>query len=72
MIPYFNYFNINIFILFSNKGICAAAMWLGVSSAISVFPQFNYISASMLEEEFKNMRNSKGEIIKEFAYNKGL
>jgi hypothetical protein len=47
-------------------------MWIGVSSAISVFPQFNYIPASLLEEEFKNMRNSRGELIKEFAYNKGL
>eukprot|EP00349_Pseudokeronopsis_sp_Brazil_P003285 CAMPEP_0202964776 /NCGR_PEP_ID=MMETSP1396-20130829/8873_1 /ASSEMBLY_ACC=CAM_ASM_000872 /TAXON_ID= /ORGANISM="Pseudokeronopsis sp., Strain Brazil" /LENGTH=187 /DNA_ID=CAMNT_0049687149 /DNA_START=500 /DNA_END=1063 /DNA_ORIENTATION=- len=48
------------------------ALWLAPPLACSIFPQFAEVKSSDLEEEFRGKRNSKGEIVEKYIFNKGL
>jgi hypothetical protein len=48
------------------------ALYLALPVSVSLFPQRGEIQASEIEPEFREMRNSKGQIITKYYYNKGL
>lgn len=48
------------------------ALCLALPVSVSLFPQQGVASAIDLEEEFRGKRNSKGEIVEKYYYNKGL
>ncbi len=45
---------------------------LGLPAMIALFPQIGTIESSDLEEKFQNLRDSRGNPVKVFRYNKGL
>ncbi len=47
-------------------------LYIGLPLAIGAFEQFGTIKADDLEKEFQDLTNSKGQLISEFKYNKGL
>ena len=47
-------------------------LYFAVPFAIGAYPQLGKVSVQEIEEEFKNLTNSKGDPIKEFIFNKGL
>lgn len=53
-------------------GVMAVCLFSGVPPALAAFPQIDHIQASKLEPEFQGLQNSKGQIITQFSFNKGL
>lgn len=47
-------------------------LYFAVPFAIGAYPQLGKVSVDEVEEEFKHLKNSKGDPIKEFIFNKGL
>jgi hypothetical protein len=47
-------------------------LYFAVPFAIGAYPQMGKISVNEVEEEFRNLTNSRGDPIKEFIFNKGL
>ncbi len=47
-------------------------LYFAVPFAIGAYPQLGKVSVSEIEDEFKDLKNSKGDPIKEFIFNKGL
>ena len=47
-------------------------LFCAVPFAIGIYPQTGKILNNEIEEEFRQLKNSKGEHIKEFIFNKGL
>ena len=47
-------------------------LYFAVPFAIGAYPQLGKVSVQEIEEDFKNLTNSKGDPIKEFIFNKGL
>ena len=45
---------------------------LGLPAAIALFPQIGTVEASSLEEKFQNLKDSRGNPVTVFKYNKGL
>eukprot|EP00823_Brevimastigomonas_motovehiculus_P009894 TRINITY_DN974_c0_g1_i1.p1 TRINITY_DN974_c0_g1~~TRINITY_DN974_c0_g1_i1.p1 ORF type:complete len:330 (-),score=74.37 TRINITY_DN974_c0_g1_i1:274-1263(-) len=58
--------------LLTEVGVVTAALWMGVPPALAAFPQRDSIESSRLEPQFRNLKNSKGQAITKFFYNKGL
>jgi hypothetical protein len=52
--------------------VISFALWTALPLSVSLFPQRGEIAASQLEEEFRGRRNSKGQIVEKYFYNKGL
>ena len=53
-------------------GVIAFALWVALPLSVSLFPQRGEIIANELEQEFRGLRNSKGQIVEKYYYNKGL
>ena len=47
-------------------------LYFAVPFAIGAYPQLGKVSVDEVEDEFKHFKNSKGDPIKEFIFNKGL
>ena len=47
-------------------------LYLAVPLAIGMYPQTAKIKSSILEEEFRELTNPRGERIHTFVFNKGL
>ncbi len=47
-------------------------LYCAVPFAIGAYPQHGSLTRDEIEAEFREMRDSKGELIKEFLFNKGL
>eukprot|EP00474_Spongospora_subterranea_P010205 CRZ10663.1 hypothetical protein [Spongospora subterranea] len=58
--------------LIVETGVVTACLAMAVPLAIGIFPQTGIISVQDLEEEFQNVRDSKGDRVSVFTYNKGL
>eukprot|EP00055_Hartaetosiga_balthica_P006474 m.20293 g.20293 ORF g.20293 m.20293 type:complete len:329 (+) comp5235_c0_seq1:165-1151(+) len=54
------------------SAVCVIAFVFGLPFAISMFPQVGTINASEMEPEFQNLKDSKGNPINAFFFNKGL
>ena len=52
--------------------VVAACIAIGLPLAIAVFPQETQISTAALEEEFQNLKDSKGQPVEYVLCNKGL
>lgn len=52
--------------------VIAFALWIAMPLSVSLFPQKGDIKADLLEEEFRNKTNSKGQVVQRYYYNKGL
>ncbi len=52
--------------------VIAVGLTLAPPLSVALFPQKGSISANEIEAEFKEMRNSRGEIVHTYFYNKGL
>jgi len=52
--------------------VIAFALWIALPISVSLFPQRGSVKANEIEEEFKELRNSKGRQVDTFYYNKGL
>lgn len=50
----------------------ALELYFAVPLGIALYPREGKIQADQLEEEFRNIKNSRGEVIREFVFNKGL
>lgn len=55
-----------------NLAISAFSLYIGLSGAIAIFPQFGYIKAEELESDFHNVLDRNGNRIEKFIFNKGL
>eukprot|EP01134_Creolimax_fragrantissima_P003085 CFRG3085T1 len=53
-------------------GVIGVCLFLGVVPALAAFPQIESLHAEDMETEFRDMKNSKGEIVETFKFNKGL
>ena len=49
-----------------------ASIFAALPAGIAVFPQEMKIATSVLEEEFKNVKDGKGEVVEYVLCNKGL
>ena len=47
-------------------------LYFAVPFAIGAYPQLGKVSVDEVEDEFKQLKNSKSDPIKEFIFNKGL
>jgi len=47
-------------------------LYFAVPLGIAIYPRMGTIEADKLEEEFQGLKNKKGEVIREFIFNKGL
>ena len=52
--------------------VISLALWVALPLSVSLFPPRGEIEASEIESEFREMRNSKGELVTRYYYNKGL
>ncbi|RHY55809.1 hypothetical protein DYB38_010975 [Aphanomyces astaci] len=52
--------------------IVTLCIWGAFPAAIALFPQYGSIPASQVEPQFQHLKNSKGQPITEFTYNKGI
>ncbi len=52
--------------------VISGALYLALPLSVSLFPPRGEINASEMEEEFREKRNSKGQVIQKYYYNKGL
>jgi len=52
--------------------LIAGELYLAVPIGIAMFPQKGTIRAEDLEEEFQQLKNKNGQLIREFHFNKGL
>ncbi|KAG9410208.1 Sideroflexin-5 [Aphanomyces cochlioides] len=58
--------------VFTEISVVTLCIWGAFPAAIALFPQYGTIPASEVEPQFQNLKNSKGEPITEFTYNKGI
>ena len=55
------------------EAVCITGeLYLAVPVGIAMFPQRGYIEASKLEPEFQTIKDSNGQTLRVFEYNKGL
>jgi hypothetical protein len=52
--------------------VIAFALWIALPISVSLFPQRGSLKASEIEQEFREMKNSKGKHVEVYYYNKGL
>jgi hypothetical protein len=52
--------------------VIALSLYVALPLSVSLFPQRGEIDANEIEPEFREMRNSKGQLITRYYYNKGL
>lgn len=52
--------------------VISASLYVALPLSVSLFPQRGEIEANDIEPEFRGMRNSKGQIVTKYYYNKGL
>lgn len=52
--------------------VISFALYLALPLSVSMFPPIGKINANEIEEEFRGKKNSKGETINTYFYNKGL
>ena len=48
------------------------ALWVALPLSVSLFPQQGDVHSSRLETQFKQLKNSRGEVVERYYYNKGL
>jgi tricarboxylate carrier len=52
--------------------VITACLWLALPLAIGLFPQVSSVKAEQLEPQFHNLKDSKGNRVEQFFFNKGL
>lgn len=52
--------------------VISCALYLALPLSVSLFPPRGEIDAKEIEAEFVNMKNSRGEVVNRYYYNKGL
>jgi len=52
--------------------VISLALWTALPVSVSLFPQRGEINANEIEDEFRDRRNAKGQLIEKYYYNKGL
>ena len=52
--------------------LLALELYLAVPLGLAIYSRTGTIPASELEPEFQNLKDTKGDLIKEFVFNKGL
>jgi hypothetical protein len=63
----------NFFLRTSIEILCICfELYFAVPFAIGAYPQIGKVTVDEVEEEFKHLKNSKGDPIREFIFNKGL
>jgi tricarboxylate carrier len=55
-----------------NIGLVAMILQFALPSGLAMFPQEAVINRTKLEPYFQNLRNSRGELIENFTFNRGL
>jgi len=55
-----------------NIVLAAFVLQFALPSGLAMFPQESIIHRTQLESQFQNLRNSRGELIENFAFNRGL
>ena len=53
-------------------GVITLALYVALPVSVSLFPQRGEIEANEIEPEFRELRNSRGQIVTRYYYNKGL
>jgi hypothetical protein len=57
---------------FTELSLITAMLFVGVTPALAAFPQRDTIATDKMEPQFKDLRDSKGEPVKQLFFNKGL
>lgn len=52
--------------------VISFALWIALPISVSLFPPRGQAKNTEIEAEFREMRNSRGELVTSFYYNKGL
>lgn len=52
--------------------VITLALYVALPVSVSLFPQRGEIDASEIEPEFSDRRNSRGQVVTRYYYNKGL
>lgn len=52
--------------------VISFSLWIALPLSVSLFPPKGELKATEIEAEFHNMKNSRGEVVNSFYYNKGL
>lgn len=55
-----------------NIGLVAMILQFALPSGLAMFPQEAVVNKALLESYFHNLKNSRGEVIENFAFNRGL
>ncbi|RHY30969.1 hypothetical protein DYB32_003870 [Aphanomyces invadans] len=58
--------------VFTEISVVTLCIWGAFPAAIALFPQYGSIPATQVEPQFRGLKNSKGQPITEFTYNKGI
>ncbi|KAF0687321.1 Aste57867_20931 [Aphanomyces stellatus] len=58
--------------VFTEIGVVTLCIWGAFPAAIALFPQYGSIPATQVEPHFQNLKNSKGQPVTQFTYNKGI
>ncbi|KNC85195.1 hypothetical protein SARC_02614 [Sphaeroforma arctica JP610] len=53
-------------------GVIGVCLFLGVVPALAAFPQIESMNADDMEEQFQNLKDSNGQKVEKFVFNKGL
>jgi hypothetical protein len=52
--------------------LITAMLFVGVTPALAAFPQRDSISTEAMEQQFKGLKDSKGQAVTQLFFNKGL
>jgi hypothetical protein len=52
--------------------LIAGELYIAAPLGVAIYPQLGKVNAEELEQEFKNIRNEHGDIIRVFQFNKGI
>jgi Sideroflexins len=52
--------------------VISMSLYVALPLSVSLFPPRGEIAADQIEPEFREMRNSRGDLVTKFYYNKGL
>eukprot|EP00331_Platyophrya_macrostoma_P029838 CAMPEP_0176454680 /NCGR_PEP_ID=MMETSP0127-20121128/30118_1 /TAXON_ID=938130 /ORGANISM="Platyophrya macrostoma, Strain WH" /LENGTH=295 /DNA_ID=CAMNT_0017844057 /DNA_START=105 /DNA_END=992 /DNA_ORIENTATION=- len=61
-----------ISLILFNSALAGIALWVALPLSIGLFPQEGRIHYSKLEAQFHDLKNSKGEKVEYFVFNRGL
>ena len=57
---------------FLELGLCVISLGVALPMSVALFQQRGIINKDEIEENLREIKNEKGELVQEFYFNKGL